>query len=73
MIPSDAGSARQTVEAIRGFSSSAPRRGRGCGPGLRRSGRVFGRLQYLSPPLRARKNLDRHPSYILAAYMASGT
>jgi len=22
---------------------------------------------------RARKNLDRHPSYILAAYMASGT
>ena len=22
---------------------------------------------------RARKNLDRHPNYILAAYMASGT
>jgi len=22
---------------------------------------------------RARKNLDRHPSYILAAYLASGT
>jgi integrase/recombinase XerD len=22
---------------------------------------------------RARQNLDRHPSYILAAYMASGT
>jgi hypothetical protein len=22
---------------------------------------------------RARKNLDRHPSYILAAFMASGT
>ena len=26
-----------------------------------------------SPPGRARKNLDRHPNYILAAYMASGT
>ena len=24
-------------------------------------------------PERARKNLDRHPNYILAAYMASGT
>jgi len=24
-------------------------------------------------PVRARKNLDRHPNYILAAYMASGT
>jgi hypothetical protein len=23
--------------------------------------------------IRARKNLDRHPNYILAAYMASGT
>ncbi len=23
--------------------------------------------------VRARKNLDRHPNYILAAYMASGT
>ena len=22
---------------------------------------------------RARKNLDRHPNYVLAAYMASGT
>ena len=22
---------------------------------------------------RARKNLDRHPTYVLAAYMASGT
>ena len=26
-----------------------------------------------SPPGRARKNLDRHPNYVLAAYMASGT
>ena len=25
------------------------------------------------PRCRARKNLDRHPNYILAAYMASGT
>ena len=24
-------------------------------------------------PERARKNLDRHPNHILAAYMASGT
>jgi hypothetical protein len=24
-------------------------------------------------PERARKNLDRHPNYVLAAYMASGT
>jgi integrase/recombinase XerD len=24
-------------------------------------------------PERARQNLDRHPNYILAAYMASGT
>ncbi len=24
-------------------------------------------------PKRARNNLDRHPNYILAAYMASGT
>jgi len=34
---------------------------------------LFGQLQYPTPPLRARKNLDRHPNYILAAYMASGT
>ena len=26
-----------------------------------------------APPVRARQNLDRHPNYILAAYMASGT
>ena len=26
-----------------------------------------------APYDRARKNLDRHPNYILAAYMASGT
>jgi hypothetical protein len=26
-----------------------------------------------APPKRARKNLDRHPNYILAAYMAAGT
>ena len=26
-----------------------------------------------SPPSRARQNLDRHPNYILAAFMASGT
>jgi hypothetical protein len=25
------------------------------------------------PPGRARQNLDRHPNYILAAFMASGT
>jgi hypothetical protein len=30
-------------------------------------------LEYLSPPLRARKDLDRHPNYILAAYIAAGT
>ena len=24
-------------------------------------------------PIRARQNLDRHPNYILAAYLASGT
>ena len=41
--------------------------------GLRRPGEVFGQLEYLTPPLRARTNLDRHPNYILAAYMASGT
>jgi hypothetical protein len=27
----------------------------------------------MTPPERARQNLDRHPNYILAAYMASGT
>jgi hypothetical protein len=36
------------------------------------NGRRFG-LEQPSPPGRARKNLDRHPNYILAAYMASGT
>jgi hypothetical protein len=35
--------------------------------------RVFSGFQYLTPPLRARQNLDRHPNYILAAFMASGT
>ena len=30
-------------------------------------------LDKLTPPERARTNLDRHPNYILAAYMASGT
>ncbi len=41
--------------------------------GLPGPGKVFGQFQYLSPPVRARQNLDRHPNYILAAYMASGT
>jgi len=29
--------------------------------------------RHADPPERARNNLDRHPNYILAAYMASGT
>jgi integrase/recombinase XerD len=29
--------------------------------------------RHADPPGRARKNLDRHPNYIPAAYMASGT
>jgi hypothetical protein len=29
--------------------------------------------QRCGAPERARNNLDRHPNYILAAYMASGT
>jgi hypothetical protein len=35
--------------------------------------KAFGQLRYLTSPERARKNLDRHPNYILAAYMASAT
>jgi hypothetical protein len=39
---------------------------------------VFDRARHADPRTtmrydRARKNLDRHPNYILAAYMASGT
>jgi len=30
-------------------------------------------LQHPTPPERARNQLDRHPNYILAAYMASGS
>ncbi len=30
-------------------------------------------MRYARERERARKNLDRHPNYILAAYMASGT
>jgi hypothetical protein len=45
---------------------------------LRRSTMVFDRARHADPRTtmrydRARKNLDRHPNYILAAYMASGT
>ena len=38
--------------------------------GLRRPGEVFGQLEYLTPPLRARASLDRHATYIVAAYVA---
>ena len=51
-IPSDAGSARRTVEAIGGFSSSASRKTRGRVAGLRRPGGAFGQLEYLTVPLK---------------------
>jgi hypothetical protein len=38
--------------------------------GLRRPGGAFGQLRYLSPPERARGSLDRHATYIVAAYVA---
>ena len=47
--------------------------GAGWVAGLRCPGGAFGPLQYPTPPLRARTDLDRHANYILAAYMASGT
>ncbi len=60
---------------------SACERGRGVGPGRNR--RVDLRdvqiaARHADPRTtmrydRARQNLDRHPNYILAAYMASGT
>ena len=40
---------------------------------LRGPGGAFGQLEYLTPPLRACKDLDHHPNYILAACMALGT
>jgi hypothetical protein len=48
------------------------------GPGRRRQGRPKSPPGGPTPRTtvrydRARKNLDRHPNYILAAYMASGT
>jgi hypothetical protein len=72
-IPSDAGSARWKVEAVGGLSSSASRKGRVGWLDSDAQAGLFGQLQYPTPPLRARKNLDRHPNYILAAYMSSGT
>jgi hypothetical protein len=42
-----------------------------CGTCRSRPGRAFPRTTMRYD--RARKNLDRHPNYILAAYMASGT
>ncbi len=52
---------------------------RGPGAPVRAVGRPRGDQQRHADPRttmrydRARKNLDRHPNYILAAYMASGT
>jgi hypothetical protein len=73
VLPSDAGSVRWTFEVVNGRSSSASRKRRGWVAGLRRPRGALGQLEYPTPPLRARQNLDRHPNYILAAYMASGT
>ncbi len=38
--------------------------------GLRRPGGAFGQLGYPTPPLRARASLDRHATYIVAAFIA---
>ncbi len=32
--------------------------------------RAFRQLEYLTPPVRARGSLDRHATYIVAAYVA---
>jgi hypothetical protein len=42
-------------------------------PGLTRTCCATRSSRPCVPPLRARQNLDRHPNYILAAFMASGT
>src|SRR5262249_17407633 len=87
-LPLDAGSARSKGAArlAAGPQTGDPERAGRAGQKAARSqvsvrvpcphhdaGWVFGRFQYPTPPLRARKNLDRHPNYILAAYMAFGT
>jgi hypothetical protein len=72
-IRSDATSARWKAEAVGGLCSSASRKEGSWAAGLLPPGGAFGQLEYPTPPSRARKNLDRHPNYILAAYMASGT
>jgi len=72
-IPSDAGSARRTVEAIGGFCSSAPRKERGCGSWTPTPGQRIRTVPIPDSASTARKNPGRHPNYILAAYMASGT
>ena len=58
-IPSDAGSARQPVEAIDESSSSASRKGRGWANWTPRRAGVFGQFQYLSPPVRASTEAKR--------------
>ena len=74
VLPSDAGSVRWTVEVAGGAPLRRTKEEKGFWvAGFRRSGGAFGQLRYLSPPERARQNLDRHPNYILAAFMASGT
>jgi hypothetical protein len=73
VLPSDAGSVRWRVEAVGGALVKRIEEEKGLVARLPPPGGVFGQLEYLSPPERARKNLDRHPNYILAAYMASDT